>query len=85
MDEDYKYLLIWLAAVIFTFLEVYLIGYTLAFIILILAILGFAFVKAVLIAGYFQHLFYEKRILGIWYFLTILTLIALVITWVTGR
>lgn len=85
MDEDYKYLLVWLAAVIFTFLEVYFIGYTLALIIILLVILGFAFAKAVLIAGYFQHLFYEKRALGIWYLLTVLTLIALIVTWITGR
>ena len=85
MDEDYIYIGVWLGAVILTFLEVIFLGVNIIYYLLIALIIGMALIKAILIAGVFQHLFFERKALGLWYLLTVLTLIAIVVTWITGR
>ncbi len=85
MDEEVKYTVVWLILVVFTVIEVQLIGISLVYTIIILTILLLAGVKAILVAGFFQHLFYEKKYIGIFYASSVFMIVAIILTWTFGR
>ncbi len=85
MDDETKYVIVWLALVLFTVLEIWVLGLSVGFEMIVLSILLLAGAKAVLVAGFYQHLFYEKKYLGTFYLASVILIIAIIITWTFGR
>lgn len=85
MDDETKYVLVWLILLIFTILEIWVLGFAVGYEIIILSILLLAEAKAILVAGFYQHLFYEKKYLRTFYLASVILIVAIVLTWTLGR
>lgn len=84
MDDETKYTIVWVVLVVLTLLEVQLIGLNLIYTLIILSILIVAGVKAILVAGFFQHLFYDNRYIAIFYASSVFMIVAIILTWIFG-
>ena len=84
MAREYLYVAVWIGLVIFTLLEVLVLGLELGTLLMVLLVLGLASVKAVLVALFYQHLRYEPPSLGWFYVASVLIILAIIVTWITG-
>lgn len=84
MAREYLYVGVWIGLVIFTLLEVLVLGLELGTILMVLLVLGLASVKAILVALFYQHLRYEPPSLGWFYVASVLIILAIIVTWITG-
>ncbi|HID05445.1 MAG TPA: hypothetical protein EYH45_03690 [Candidatus Caldiarchaeum subterraneum] len=78
------YVAVWVALVVFTVIELMLVGMPMTPITIALGILGLASLKALLIALFYQHLIGEAAWVKIFYAFALLTAVGLVVGMITG-